>query len=46
LLNRMQQSELKYAKYLSTKLKVPLSTGTQKDFSEILDSLHKIFFNQ
>jgi len=46
LLNRMQQSELKYAKQLSMTLGIPLGIGTQKDFSELLTSLHKTFFKQ
>lgn len=43
LLERMQDSELSYAKHLSKTLGVTLSIGTQNDFSEILTSLHKSF---
>jgi adenylate kinase len=43
LLKRMQDNELKYAKYLSTTLGTTLNIGTQNDFSELLSSLHKAF---
>ena len=43
LLERMQNSELSYAKHLSKTLGVTLSIGTQNNFSEILTSLHKAF---
>jgi len=39
LLNRMQESELNYARYLSKTLGVTLNIGTQNDFSELLTSL-------
>jgi adenylate kinase len=39
LLTRMQECELKYARYLSNTLGVPLNIGTQNDFSELLTSL-------
>jgi adenylate kinase len=45
LLTRMQESELNYARHLSKTLGVTLTIGTQKDFSELLTSLHKIFSN-
>lgn len=43
LLKTMQDSELTYAKELSKTLGVTLNTGSQKDFTEILTSLHKSF---
>ncbi len=43
LLNRMQESELNYARHLSKTLGVTLHIGTQIDFSELLTSLHKTF---
>jgi adenylate kinase len=43
LLNRMQESELNYARQLSKTLGVTLNIGTQDDFSELLTSLQKIF---
>ena len=43
LLNRMQESELNYARQLSKALGVTLSIGTQNDFSELLISLRNIF---
>lgn len=39
LLNRMQESELNYARYLSKTLGITLNIGTQNDFSELLTSL-------
>lgn len=45
LLTRMQESELNYARHLSKTLGVTLTIGTQKDFSELLTSLLKIFSN-
>ncbi|OUL60980.1 ATP-binding protein [Flavobacterium sp. AJR] len=39
LLNRMQENELNYARYLSKTLEVTLNIGTQNDFSELLTSL-------
>jgi len=39
LLNRMQESELNHARYLSKKLGVTLNIGTQKDFTELINSL-------
>lgn len=45
LLSRMQNSELNYARHLSKTLGVTLTIGTQKDFSELLNSLLKIFSN-
>jgi adenylate kinase len=45
LLNRMQESELNYATYLSKTLRVTLSIGTQNNFSELLNSLNKTFSN-
>ena len=43
LLERMQNSELSYAEHLSKTLGVTLSIGTQKNLSEILTSLRKVF---
>ena len=43
LLNRMQESELNYARHLSKTLGVTVHIGTQNDFSELLTSLHKTF---
>ncbi|MEP7264849.1 MAG: ATP-binding protein [Bacteroidota bacterium] len=43
LLNRMQESELYYAKKLSKTLGITLNTGTVNDYSEIIISLSKIF---
>jgi len=43
LLNRMQESELNYAKYLSKTLGVTLNIGTQNNFTDLLTSLHKTF---
>lgn len=45
LLTRMQESELDYARYMSKTLGVTLNIGTQRDFSELLTSLHKTFPN-
>jgi len=45
LLTRMQESELDYARHVSKTLGVTLNIGTQKDFSELLTSLHKTFSN-
>jgi len=45
LLNRMQESELNYARQLSKTLGVTLNIGTQNNFSELLSSLHKSFYN-
>jgi adenylate kinase len=46
LLNRMQESELKYARYLSNTLGVTLNIGTQNDFSELLTSLRVFMRSQ
>jgi adenylate kinase len=46
LLTRMQESELNYARHLSKTLGVTLNVGTQKDFSDLLTSLHKTFSNK
>ena len=46
LLNRMQESELKYAKYLSKTLGITLNIGTQNDFSELLTSLREFMTPQ
>lgn len=46
LLNRMQESELKYARFLSNTLGVTLNIGTQNDFSELLTSLRVILRSQ
>jgi len=45
LLTRMQENELNYARHLSKTLGVTLTIGTQRDFSELLTSLLKIFSN-
>lgn len=46
LLNRMQESELNYARYLSKTLGVILNIGTQNDFSELLTSLRTSMTSQ
>lgn len=46
MLNRMQESELNYARYLSKTLGVTLNIGTQNDFSELLTSLRAFMTNQ
>ena len=46
LLNRMQESELNYARYLSKTLGITLNIGTQNDFSELLTSLRAFMTNQ
>lgn len=46
LLNRMQESELNYARYLSKTLGVTLNIGTQNDFSELLTSIRAFMTNQ
>jgi len=43
LLKKMQDNELAYAKELSKILGATLNTGTQSDFTEILNSLHRSF---
>ena len=45
LLTRLQENELNYAIHVSKTLGVTLNIGTQKDFSELLTSLHKTFPN-
>lgn len=43
LLSQMQDCELNHARHLSKTLGVTLNIGTQNDFSELLNSLHKTF---
>lgn len=46
LLNRMQESELNYARFLSKTLGITLSIGTQNDFSELLRSFSTFVSSQ
>jgi len=46
LLNRMQENELNYARYLSNTLGVTLNIGTQNDFSELTTSFRGFMTNQ
>lgn len=46
LLNRMQESELNYARYLSKTLGLTLNIGTQNDFSKLLTSFQDFKTNQ
>lgn len=46
LLNRMQESELNYARYLSKTLGITLNIGTQNDFSELITPLRSFMTDQ
>lgn len=46
LLKKMQDNEMEYAKRLSKTLGITLNIGSQNDFIEILNSLHKAFPNK